>query len=255
MMTLEQVAQNRISLARQIIDKYIQLKNKRIREMCAYAGEVLARYNERKERDTEENRQTSFQYNPLRTIPIGETTHSRVIGDLLDPNGTHGQGALFLNTFLDLIGHENATSGQWHVTVETGRVDICLWRVDPASVVIIENKSNWAVDQSSQLYRYWLQNIHSYYPDLNYEEASTCRNFKVVYMAPSIHKRPTAQSLQRPPELASLSGLPVSLPLIPVLFTLDTHLQEWCSRCMKHLDSKNERLRNFLKFYKEIWSK
>lgn len=39
--------------------------------------------------------------NAFTLVNPNENTLSRIIGDLLDPGGTHGQGAVFLNALLD----------------------------------------------------------------------------------------------------------------------------------------------------------
>lgn len=62
---------------------------------------------------------------------------------------------------MDLLGIERFSDNEnWTVTAEKGRVDILLKRTHPHSVIIIENKSNYANDQENQLYRYWHQEIY-----------------------------------------------------------------------------------------------
>lgn len=59
----------------------------------------------------------------------------------------HGQGNSFLQLFLKHIGLDTQDGDEWIFTAEAGRVDVMLKRFHPSSVVIIENKSNWAGDQ------------------------------------------------------------------------------------------------------------
>ncbi|HEY9249609.1 MAG TPA: PD-(D/E)XK nuclease family protein, partial [Rariglobus sp.] len=70
------------------------------------------------------NQQERHHFSPLRAITIKETDHSRLLGDLLNPYGSHGEDPLFLHSFLARIGMDQPESGKWRVTVEQGRVDI-----------------------------------------------------------------------------------------------------------------------------------
>jgi PD-(D/E)XK nuclease superfamily len=145
--------------------------------------------------------------------------------------------------------------GQWQISVEADRIDICLWRVEPASVVVIENKSNWALDQEEQLYRYWHKAIHTWRKGLDYEDESTKAHFKIVYLVPTKDKQPTKQSLRRPANLDHEKDLPEEVPLGYVTFTLNEDMPDWFRDCSELLDVKNERLRVCLQMYHEIWSR
>lgn len=110
----------------------------------------------------ERNRLESSHLNVFQFFSPGETTHSRLLAYFLDPRAQHGQGTLFLAEFLRLLGisePDSSTAHDWAVTAEIGRVDVLIRRVHPHTVVVIENKSNYAVDQPNQLYRYWHQEI------------------------------------------------------------------------------------------------
>src|SRR5690606_34578014 len=96
-------------------------------------------------------------------------------------NGDHGEGPLFLHSFLEHIGIEEPKCGEWRVTIEAGRVDILLVRKNPLSVVIVENKARGAVDQPSQLYRYWFNEIFKRAPKLDYADVAINRRFKIIY--------------------------------------------------------------------------
>jgi len=99
--------------------------------------------------------------------------HSAIIAELLDPKGSHGQGARFLNLFLERLRAKDAGGLQdlpndlekrnWTVRREkrfsgdqTGRIDIALESrgVKKPILIIIENKI-YAEDQERQLQRYW----------------------------------------------------------------------------------------------------
>ena len=85
-------------------------------------------------------------------------THSAIIADLLNPNGLHGQGEVFVRLFLDRLNIEtNGDLRRARVGVEVdvgehGRIDV-LFEVDNLFCVVTENKIH-AYDQPRQLERY-----------------------------------------------------------------------------------------------------
>ena len=204
-----------------------------------------------REDDDARNLRENHHFNPLRRITIKETDHSRILGDLLNPLGTHAQGTLFLDSFLAMLGME--PGGKWHAVVETGGVDILLRRETPASVLIVENKAHNATDQDGQLYRYWFHRIHTPYLDLCYDRPETARRFKVVYLPPGSFSLPAESSLTRPEEEPYKSCELRRLP--PVIldcrsFQVDVH--GWLKSFDEHEFSP--RLKSFLALYTEIWS-
>ena len=99
-------------------------------------------------------------------------THSAIIGELLNPNGLHGQNDIFLNLFIDEINtsfkneidlkkfnnlvnekicERTITQGNDWKNVTGGRIDIII--EDDRQMLIIENKI-YAIDQPFQLIRY-----------------------------------------------------------------------------------------------------
>ena len=98
-------------------------------------------------------------------------THSAIIGELLNPEGTHGQGDVFLNFFRGLLNKKFelsikefgklvdakicertiSISNDWD-KVEGGRIDIVI--EDEKQIIVIENKPS-AKDQAYQLIRYY----------------------------------------------------------------------------------------------------
>lgn len=148
----------------------------------------------------------SLAYNPMERfadyVSTKEIVHSKIIADLLNPNGEHQLGNCFLINLLKSIGvdmpcslfPESVNPIKLPVLIETekyapttldrvetnGRIDIFLLveLVDNKKyAVIIENKLNDAPDQDRQLERYNTY-IHSHYK--NYE-------IRTVYM-PRIKK-------------------------------------------------------------------
>jgi hypothetical protein len=120
----------------------------------------------------EEERLRPPMFNIFRVLGVATSevkTHSALLAYLLDVNGNHGQGALFLNLFLGLLGERARNLGApvefpkadlagWHCRSEValpagwGQVDILL--TGPRCLVVIENKV-YASDGGSQLNRYW----------------------------------------------------------------------------------------------------
>jgi hypothetical protein len=110
-------------------------------------------------------------FNVFRLLKLQELekNHSKILANLLNPSGTHGQKTLFLEGFLDLIGcgrlKTEITSASANVTVrteewitETGRVDIIVRNVR-SFVLVIENKIRSGeakdADGHTQLQKYW----------------------------------------------------------------------------------------------------
>jgi hypothetical protein len=99
-------------------------------------------------------------FNVFEYIQPDENTFSRVLADLLSPEGPHGQDGIFLRKFLELIDHPELSreAGQAKVRCqdycvrEGGFIDITIELRDFG--VGIENKP-WAAEQKDQLQRYW----------------------------------------------------------------------------------------------------
>ena len=106
-----------------------------------------------------------FKILDLRTAEV--RTHSAFIAELLDPHGSHGQGATYLRLFLkqlegELVNFDPNTAKvevEHHIgavdyeRAEGGRIDIMVSDADNAPRILIENKI-WAGDVEKQLLRY-----------------------------------------------------------------------------------------------------
>jgi len=207
------------------------------------------------------NRLYGTGFNPLDQFDIAETTHSCLIGNLLNPRYPHGQDDLFLVHFLKLLGVRTPDQGPWAVTIEGARIDLLLKRQNPHSVIVIENKSNYAADRESQLYRYWYQQI--YLPnqgrkDLDfrkvdtYERAEINDRYKILYLAPDAQKKPAEHSLRRPGHLADVS-FPEQMPIACTHLTYDDFIVKWLKACLQDLPSTNLRLREYVRMYIDYW--
>ncbi|OTG77669.1 hypothetical protein B9T33_15110 [Acinetobacter sp. ANC 5054] len=98
-------------------------------------------------------------FNLLMLSGVGSSevfTHTPILKELLDPNGSHGQKDLFLKCFIDYFELEfeidHSFSIKREFRCEQGQIDLLLENKN--KVIIIENKI-YAVDQSKQLNRYY----------------------------------------------------------------------------------------------------
>ena len=134
----------------------------------------------------------SNRFNPFQFMRTDEMGLSKILAFLLDPKETHGQGDLFLNSFLKFIGKHNFLAyDSIKVSVEkattatkptnkNGRHDIFIegflnhghrW------IISIENKLRFATDQDNQLegYRDYLE---------RYREVEYCLIYLPVFKEP-----------------------------------------------------------------------
>lgn len=90
---------------------------------------------------------------------LDELGLSRIIANLLSPEGTHGQGAIFLELFMKACGfkisdaHDPKKAAVFvELPFENGRMDIVV-KFSAGILMVIENKP-WAAEQPDQLERY-----------------------------------------------------------------------------------------------------
>lgn len=192
-----------------------------------------------------------------RLMGISEPIHSRILHFLLSDDDLHGQGNLFQQELLKQLNIEKPEVGQWFSGAELDRVDVRLVRQEPHSVVIIENKSNWAGDQPNQLYRYWYSNIHRCTEDCLPSYYENNGRYRIIYLVPKDIKQLSEQSLLKPLRnwFYDLSddeyeSLPDKLPIAPIVWSFDVQIDQWLQRCEELLNVKNTPLRNFIKQYR-----
>lgn len=243
-----------VELFKGILNQFTLIRENALKEFTKDLQKILASSSLIKATAKEENRKTSFLFNPLFFFNIGETMHSFLLSHLLDPEGSHGQGNLFLKLFLNKYDIDFDDSDQWTVTAETGRIDILLKRKHPKAVIIIENKSNYAVDQDCQLYRYWFKEM--FLPEQDAMVLKDRKHFRIFYLSPDINKIPEPYSLKKP-EDESYKAFP-SLPdkldesdIEKIFFGQD--IVEWLNDCLKEIENENHRLREYITQYIEIW--
>lgn len=183
---------------------------------------------------------------------ISETMHSKLILFLIDPNESHGLGKTCLIELLKILEAEEPEKGHWTVTAEGDRIDILIKREYPESIIIIENKSNWAKDQNHQLYRYWYRTIYlrTKRSDADFYQKNKNR-YQIVYLSPTQLKRYEEHSICKPP-LDIYDGLPFKIPMEIKNYTFDDQIQKWLDRCKSKVPISNHRIREYITQYQYI---
>lgn len=132
-----------------------------IKYLLEQSGQIITH-----QRELEEIRGETFNVFSILDMETKEdATHSAFIGELLDPNGSHMMGTIFLKLFLEEIEHKtefNASSatmirefyiGKLDSEKRTGgRIDILI-KDNTGQTISIENKI-YAIDQPFQIERY-----------------------------------------------------------------------------------------------------
>ncbi|MCT4698218.1 PD-(D/E)XK nuclease family protein [Tenacibaculum haliotis] len=186
---------------------------------------------------------------------IKETMHSKLIKFLINPKETHGLDNIFLLEFLENIGIESPQKGSWQITAEKGNIDILIKRKNPESIIIIENKSNWATDQKNQLYRYWYKAIYLKTKQIEkkyYEDNK--KKYQIIYLAPNEHKQYEQQSISKPKEDPSniYKSLPKKIPMKVKNITFDSDIQKWLEKCKNKTPETNHRIREYISQYQML---
>jgi hypothetical protein len=195
-----------------VLENYLALKEQVTQQLTQLSKGILESWLAAKERCAQANLRYGVDFNPLSYIPIKEPVHSKIIGDFLNPRGSHGQGALFLQCFLEKLEVPEREKGIWQISIETGRVDILLWRDSPASMLLIENKVNDACDQPNQIFRYWYHQMYLWKPE-HCRDEETSRSFRLIYLPADESKQPAPHSLERPADWGDNITKHVTVPL------------------------------------------
>lgn len=161
------------------------------------------------------------EYNPMEGfveyVSSKEIVHSRILADLLDPQGRHRQGDCFLKSFVSMFCPCRFTTRptdkvkvhtEYYLTETGRRIDILILWADKSQAIIIENKINGAAYQPHQLE--------------DYRKCIKGKGYKDVYVI-CIHKskglndeNPAADKILYPADMAECleeasSSLPSSL--------------------------------------------
>lgn len=151
-----------------------QLNATRLEQFRFDFGRIKAELTRLRTEADEQDRLVASRFNVFRLLGVADaevTTHSALLADLLDPQGSHAQGHLFLDRFLKACKAKFAgfpvpagelTSSRWVVEKEKatswGNLDLVVSCRSLGYLLVIENKI-WAVEQPEQLKRYyeWMQ--------------------------------------------------------------------------------------------------
>ena len=187
---------------------------------------VLKQIQELKEEDERAAKATGKNFNVFSVPGFGynELDHSAFLANLLNPEGTHSQGVVFLRHFfkqLDSFDCENLED--FKVTRESyvgayGRIDILLEKDD--ACIIIENKigdeCKDAEDQAGQLNKYYKYAKKSF----------TDEQIKLIYLTPD-GRKPSEDSLrgedgQKPLDVGRV-----------ICMSYESHIAKWLEECIK----------------------
>lgn len=126
------------------------------RELERFFAEVAPRLDTAQALDDELDRQLARRFNVFRYLRTDEMGFSKMIADLLNPAGDHGQGAAFLKLLTDKLDFAKGVNLD-DAKVQTERqidgrrrIDIAVG-IDSKHCLAIENKSNFAGDQERQV--------------------------------------------------------------------------------------------------------
>jgi len=142
---------------------------------------LIKAFRDYKDRTLEKYKQITPDFNAFSTVDLLELQLSRLIGELLNPHGAHGQDSLFLDLFIkQFLQDKNIPGESSQASLElehslpdnSGRIDIFI-DFDKSFRLAIENKP-FAPDQPSQIERYYE------YMDKNYGS----ENFLILYFSP-----------------------------------------------------------------------
>ena len=133
------------------------------------------------DQDRDRNRQEARSFNLFRVLHLEareELVHTPFLADLLDPQGAHGQGFLFLHAFIDALSAahsgfpapvEELAAHAWFVETNRyiggGGPDIVLTCPGLSYLLVLENKV-YADEETGQLARYaaWMESQREIYP-------------------------------------------------------------------------------------------
>lgn len=245
-------------LLKNLIEEFQYLHQNIVLETIPKNRELLNQFVDLRKNYRLENQAKSINLNIFNYFQPNETMHSKLLAMLLNPHGEHGQGNVFIHSFLNKLGIKyNSETDKWKVTAEIGRIDILI-KSTSGHVIIIENKSNWAVDQDSQLYRYWYKEI--YKPNLNKNKdpnytLTATEKFQIVYLAPDLIKTPSEYSLKKCSSIdpENIHGLPEKLEYNHVKhWTFKDDIVDWLEEQLPFF-VQNHRLREYLLQYIELW--
>ena len=241
------------------IDQFKSNRTNKIQDYKYHITTLLNDFLDFQKYSEQQNKVSSFDLNIFRMFGVGETMHSYILANFLNPSSEHGQKHLFLNVFLDMLKiKRDSDSENWIVTAEKGRIDVLLKRVQPHSVVVIENKSNYATDQENQLYRYWHKEIYkticNKHLPKEYIQKPPDYFYQLIYLSPAKWKIPSNNSLMKPLGWTEDLDLPDTVPLQTKHLLFNEFIVQWLNDSLKLVPIENHRIREYIKQYIELWT-
>jgi hypothetical protein len=187
---------------------------------------------------------SASDFRPFDYFQPGEVTLSRIIADLLDPQGSHNQGAVFLKAFLSTIECESDLGSDLdavkvepedatkYIENDRRRMDITLRSSD--FVLGIENKP-WAREQPGQ--------VSEYVENLRRETRNrSIRGFRLVYLCGD-RSTPTSLTIEEIADLRSGKLLKIR--------EYWNDLGAWLVTCEKECPTDAQPVRSFLQFFRQ----
>ena len=168
--------------------------------------------------------------------------HSNFIASLLDPNGDHYKGDLFLKIFLETCGIDDFGIDTSRVTVFKEFKHIDIYISDDKKHIILENKV-YAKDQAAQIARYI---------DTIKMEGAKDEDIYVLYLHPD-GELPKEYSLgdyktnQDETKLVKKDGSSINFKVI----TYEDQILSWIDRCKNEVSNLAD-LNVFLSQYKDV---
>ena len=148
-----------------------------------FFAELAPRLDTARLLESELDRQLARRFNVLDYLRTDELGLSKILADLLNPRGPHGQGRSFLERFVEGLEEQvfrpNLSTGRISVTLEkaipSGRIDVYiqLGNGDAAHCLAIENKP-YAQDQQNQIKDY-----------LKFLKGTFGERFVLIYLSPN----------------------------------------------------------------------
>ena len=223
-----------------------------------FFAELAPRLDTARALESELDRHLARRFNVLDYLRTDELGLSKILADLLNPRGPHGQGKSFLERFVEGLGEQvfrpNLSTGRISVTPEkvipSGRIDVYvqIGNGDAAQCLAIENKP-YARDQQNQVKDY-----------LKFLKGKFGERFVLIYLSPK-GEGPSNSSIPKE-ELRKWKGQFAILPYCTVDserhhdvqrnqpdrfedYRLPYSLADWFKECRRNCEV--DRLRWFLR--------
>jgi len=183
-----------------------------------------------------------------------ENTHSKIIAEFLNPQGSHYQKELFLEKFFEILNF-NKDIKEWEIYTEffvrnvtgkgQGRIDIFFINDKENKFIILENKI-WANDQDSQIYKY----VEYLYSDKDFS-IKDYNDILVLYLTP-FKKVISASSLDnyKVEGKCLVDTISNEKKALFKNITYEKEILEWVELCLEEIENISN-LRESLKQYQK----